>query len=176
MGPRRIFERLKLRYGSQATVIHTLRAMGVQIGERCRINTTGFGSEPWLVKIGNHVSIAQEVSFLTHGLTWVFRDTYESLTSFGAIEVKDNVQIGPRATIFPNVTIGPNAVVGACSVVTKDVPPNVVVAGSPARVISTLAEYEQKCVAGHIAIPVDREAARRVLEAHFWGKREGDGA
>lgn len=165
----RILQKLKLRYGSQSTVIGTLRAMGVRIGEGCRIYTTDFGGEPWLIKIGDRVCISNDVTFVNHGLNWPFQDKYESLTGFGPIEIKDNCQIGVRATILPFVTIGENSIVGACSVVTKSVPPNSVVAGNPARVISSLEDYEKKCVARHIDIPRDRDAARKVLEAHFWG-------
>ncbi len=169
MGMHRILQKLRLRYGSQSTVIRTLRQMGVRIGERCRIYTTNFGSEPWLIRIGDHVCISNDVTFVNHDLTWPFQDRYESLTSFGPIEIKDNCQIGVRVTILPHVTIGPNAIVGACSVVSKDVPPNTVVAGVPARPICTLEEYEQKCLQRHIDIPKDRGEARKVLEAHFWG-------
>lgn len=171
MGLRRIVRKLKLRYGSQDTVIRTLRAMGVRIGEGCRIYTTHFGSEPWLIRIGHRVCISNDVTFVNHGLTWPFQEKYESLTGFGVIEIRDNSQIGIRATILPNVTIGPNAVVGACSVVTKDIPPDTVVAGNPARPICTIEEYEQKCLARHIDIPKDPEAARKVLEDHFWRDR-----
>lgn len=170
----RFIQKLKLRYGSQATVIGTLRAMGVRIGEGCRIYTTDFGSEPWLIKIGDRVCISNDVTFVNHGLNWPFQEKYESLTGFGPIEIKDNCQIGVRATILPHVTIGPNSIVGACSVVTKSVPPDSVVAGNPARVVCTMEEYEKKCVARHIDIPLDREAARRVLEEHFWGEGGGD--
>jgi len=169
MGLKRLIEKLKLRYGSQETVARTLRGMGVQLGERCRIYTLNFGPEPWLIRIGNHVCIAPDVTFVNHGLNFVFQDKYESLTSFGKIDIRDNCQIGVRVTILPNVTIGPNAIVGACSVVTKDIPPNSVAVGNPARVICSLDDYEPRCVAGHIAIPNDREAARKVLEEHFWG-------
>lgn len=169
MGVRRLIQKLKLRYGSQTTVIRTLRAMGVRIGERCRIYTSNFGAEPWLVRIGNHVCVSNDVTFVCHGLTWPFQDRHDSLTSFGRIDIRDNCQIGVRATILPGVTIGPNALVGACSVVTKDVPPDSVVAGNPARVIGTMEEYERKCLASHIAIPDDPEGARRVLEEHLWG-------
>lgn len=169
MGLGRLIQKLKLRYGSQDTVIATLRGMGVRIGERCRIYTTNFGGEPYLIRIGNHVGIANDVTFVNHDLNWVFQDKYESLTSFGAIEIRDNCNIGVRATILPGVTIGPNSIVGACSVVTKDVPPNVVVAGNPARVICTIEEYEQKVLAKHIDIPKDRDSARAFLIKYFWG-------
>lgn len=109
------------------------------------------------------------MTFVNHDLNWPLQDKYESLTGFGPIEIRDNCQIGVRATILPHVTIGPNSIVGACSVVTKDVPPNTVVAGVPARVICTLEEYEQRCLARHIDIPKDREAARKVLVERFWG-------
>ena len=169
MGLRRLVQKLKLRYGSQETVIDTLRAMGVRIGKRCRIYTANFGTEPWLIRIGDHVCISNDVTFVNHDLNWPFQDKYDSLTGFGKIEIRDNCQIGVRATILPGVTIGPNAVVGACSVVTKDVPPDTVAAGNPARVICTIEEYEEKCLARHVDIPTDPRAAREVLERHFWG-------
>ena len=56
----------------------------------------------------------------------------------GPIRIGRNVWIGAHATILRNVTIGDGAVVAAGAVVTKDVPPNTVVAGVPARVIKTI--------------------------------------
>jgi acetyltransferase-like isoleucine patch superfamily enzyme len=169
MGLGRLIQKLKLRYGSQETVIRTLREMGVQVGERCRIYTSNFGGEPWLIRIGEHVCISNDVTFINHNLTWPLQDKYDSLTAFGTIEIRDNSQIGVNVTILPNVVIGPNSVVGAGSVVTKDVPPDTVVAGNPARPICTLAEFEEKCRARHIAIPDNPAEARTVLERHFWG-------
>ena len=58
--------------------------------------------------------------------------------------VKDGAQIGGGVTILPDVTIGEKAVVGGGSVVTKNVDPRTVVAGSPARLVMNLSEYETK--------------------------------
>lgn len=164
----RLTRKLRLRYGSQRTRTSVLRRMGVRIGEGCRIYTTNFGSEPWLIRIGNRVCISNDVTFVNHHLNWPFQEKYESLTGFDTIEIWDNCQIGVGALLLPGITIGPNSLVGAGSVVTKDVPPNSVAAGNPARVVCTMDEYEAKCRARHIAIPKDRRAARRMLEAHFW--------
>lgn len=166
---RDIIRKLKIRYGSEETVNRTLRGMGMRIGERCRIYTLRFPSEIWLIRVGNDVVISPDVTFVTHSANSVLQHKYESLTAFGCIDIRDNCYIGVNATIMPNVTIGPNAIVGACSVVTKDVPPGVVVAGNPARPICSLDEYEKKCVAKHIDVPLDRDALRKALERHFWG-------
>ncbi|EOB2211040.1 DapH/DapD/GlmU-related protein [Campylobacter upsaliensis] len=52
--------------------------------------------------------------------------------------IKDRVWIGINATICPGVTIGENAIIATGSVVTKDVPPNVIVGGNPAKILKTL--------------------------------------
>lgn len=84
------------------------------------------------IKIGSHVDIAQETIIWTLG-----HDVNDiNHTSIGAdTTISDYVWIGARSTIMPGVTIGKGAIVGTCSVVTKDVPENAIVAGVPARVI-----------------------------------------
>lgn len=59
----------------------------------------------------------------------------------GRVDIGNNVFIGASTIILPGVKIGDNSVVGANSTVCKDVPANVVVAGSPARIICTIKEY-----------------------------------
>jgi carbonic anhydrase/acetyltransferase-like protein (isoleucine patch superfamily) len=108
-----------------------------------------FGSEPYLVSIGKHVTISTNVSFITHdGGTWVFRDQprYRRVIKYGRIVIHDNCFIGARAIIMPGVSIGPNAVVAAGSIVTKNVPPNSVVAGVPAKFLSTVEEYAENAL------------------------------
>lgn len=165
----RLYRKQVLRFGSERAVLRTLRRMGVRVGEHSHVYTLNWPPEPWLIRIGDHVTIANDVTFVTHNLNRIFQDKHESLTGFGCIDIKDYVQIGVNTTILPNVTIGPRSVVGAGSVVTKDVPPNSVAAGNPAKVICGIDEYEQKCIDAHIDVPLDRKAMRRVLEAHFWG-------
>jgi Serine acetyltransferase len=62
----------------------------------------------------------------------------------GCIEIMDNVFIGSGTTILGNVRIGPNAIVAAGSVVNKDVPPNSIVGGVPAKVIGKFSDLYEK--------------------------------
>jgi len=129
------------------TIAEYFRKQGAQVGEGCFIVPTDLGTEPYLVKIGNHVAIAAEVTFVTHdGAAWVFRDEVPDLQVFGPIVIEDNCIVGIRATIFPNVRIGANSVVGAGSVVISDVPPNSIVMGVPARAFGSLERYREKCL------------------------------
>ncbi|MCH7953659.1 MAG: acyltransferase [Chloroflexi bacterium] len=121
---------------------------GLKLGRDVRImGKPDFGGEPYLITIGDHVTVSTHVEFVTHdGATWVFRDRpeYEGLQRFGAIEIGNNCFIGTRSIILPGVRIGKNCVVGAGSVVTRSVPKDTVVAGVPAHVICTYDEYVQR--------------------------------
>jgi acetyltransferase-like isoleucine patch superfamily enzyme len=127
------------------------RQAGLSIASDCRLHDLPeFGSEPYLITIGRRVSISTEVVFITHdGGTVVFRNDprYQHVIKYGRITIRDNCMIGSRATILPGVTIGPNAVVGACSLVGRNVPPNTVVSGNPARVVMGLEAYAEWCLA-----------------------------
>ncbi|MFA6805456.1 MAG: DapH/DapD/GlmU-related protein [Candidatus Methanomethylophilaceae archaeon] len=88
------------------------------------------------ITIGNDVKFGPFVKILTtnHPLDPNDRTTLIS----DHVVIKDNAWIGANTTILPGITIGRNSVVGAGSVVTKDVPDNVAVAGNPARKIRDL--------------------------------------
>ncbi len=155
------------------------RELGVRVGENCRIFDNPrsiFGSEPWLVKLGNNIAIAQGVRFLCHDggvscLRNMNPEKYADKDFFAPIVVGDNVFIGMYTLIMPGVTIGDNCIIGAHSVVTKDVPSNTVVAGVPARQIKTIQEYEEKvCARGVVPTKnMSIEEKRKYLQENFPG-------
>ena len=110
------------------------------IGRRCKISSHTF--------ICEGVSIEDEV-FIGHGVTFT-NDIYpRAATATGALQsasdwkveptlVKKGASIGSGATILCNIVVGERAIVGAGAVVTRNVPPGVIVAGNPARVLRSI--------------------------------------
>lgn len=138
---------LRKRRYTPFTMAQYLRTLGAQIGERCYIVPTDLGTEPYLVKIGDHVAIATGVNFHTHdGGVWVLRGECPDLQVFGPIVIEDNCIIGPGSNLMPNIRIGPNSVVAPNSVVMTDVPPNSIVMGVPARPFGSMEKYRQRCL------------------------------
>ena len=136
-----LFKKMSNVIKSKKHPIEYARKIGVRVGDNCRLLSTNFGSEPWLIEIGDHVEITGGVHFITHGgATWVIRDNERAkdVIKYGKIVIKDNCFIGLGSIILPGVTIGPNSIVAAGSVVTKDVEPDSVVAGNPAKKVSSV--------------------------------------
>ena len=139
------------RYKCYKNPISYYRRLGVVMGERCEIRGgVNFGSEPYLIRIGDHVRINSGVQLITHdGGTWVLREyaqveNRENITLFKRISIGNNVHIGSGAMIMPGVTIGNNCIIGCGAIVTKNIPDNTVAVGIPARVIETIDEYFKK--------------------------------
>lgn len=148
------------------TLVEEAIRLGVKIGKNPRIvGTTCWGSEPFLIEIGNDVCISSNVTFLTHDGSIhscrPFYDYGEKIYKFGRIIIGDNCFIGCNSTILPNVTIGNNCVVGAGSVVTKSIPDGEVWAGNPAKFITTIEKLAQK-VKKHSDTPEMHEMAELV--------------
>ena len=106
----------------------------VKIGNNTRIEGSVY--IPPLTVIGNNVFIAPGATFTN--------DPYPMSPKMIGVTVEDGAIIAARAVIKPGITIGKNAVVGMGAVVTKDVPPETVVIGNPARVKYTREEYNKK--------------------------------
>ena len=104
-----------------------------------------WGTEPWLITLGNNVHITDGVKFIAHdGATLLFRKEIPDLEITKPITVGDDVYIGNNVLVLPGVKIGNKVIVGAGAVVTKDIPDNSVAVGVPARVIKTADEYLEK--------------------------------
>ena len=112
------------------------------------IGGANFGSEPYLITIGDDTTVSFDCAFVTHdAATRVIRnlpDQNKETVIYGPITIGKNCFIGCRTVILPNVTIGDNCIIGAGSIVNKDIPSNTVAAGSPCKVICTLEEYIEK--------------------------------
>ncbi|MGQ9588485.1 MAG: acyltransferase [Thermoplasmata archaeon] len=103
---------------------------GVTIGDRCKIEAYAF--IPSGVTIEDEVFVGPHACFTNDRVPKAVGD-WEVVPTL----VKKGASIGANATIICGVTIGENALVGAGAVVTKDVPPNAIVVGCPARVVGS---------------------------------------
>lgn len=117
---------------------------GGKLGSNFRGNGVFPNGEPYLVEIGDNVTIASGTHWVTHDNS-VIKLGIDATDYFGKIKIGNNCFIGTNVTLLPGVTLGDNTIVGASSVVTKSFPDgNVVIAGNPARVICTVDQFREK--------------------------------
>jgi maltose O-acetyltransferase len=115
-------------------------ALGMRVGHDCSIQPglVVDVSHCWLIDIGDRVTLAPQVYLLAHDAS-TFRHT--GYARVGRVTIGNDAFIGARALIMPGVSIGEGSIVGAGSVVVRSIPPGVVAAGNPARVICTVEDY-----------------------------------
>lgn len=136
----RIINRL-LGRNKQQDEIEALRQRGVKVGENVDIiNSHIEFCHGFLVSIGNNVTITN-AAILAHDASTKKSIGYSKV---GRVDIGDDVFIGYGAIVLPNTRIGSKVIVGAGTVVAKDVPDNVVIAGNPFRVICTFDEYIER--------------------------------
>jgi acetyltransferase-like isoleucine patch superfamily enzyme len=160
------------------------RRQGVRAADGVNLyGELSFGSEPWLVSIGARTEVTNGVSFITHdGSIRVLQTGPHApadpsrLNRYGAITVGENCFIGTRAVIVPGVDIGDHCIVGAAAVVTRDVQSGHIVAGNPARVVGTVADFALKVEKESIDIPHhwdDLDDWRHMVEEKVWARHGG---
>jgi acetyltransferase-like isoleucine patch superfamily enzyme len=116
---------------------------GAEIGENTFLGPNVYldvNHKPGKVVIGDNCFITRNCTVLVHSDVWMGGplERWKDIGGeriFGDVTIEDNVFIGVHSVVMPGVTIGRNAVVGAMSLVTKDVPPNTIVGGVPAKEI-----------------------------------------
>jgi acetyltransferase-like isoleucine patch superfamily enzyme len=127
--------------------VRYFRSQGVEIGEGVEIfgaNLFTFGSEPYLISIGNHVTISHYVDFITHdGGLRVARAQYPDAYLYGRIRIEDHCFLGAHSVFLPGATVGAGSIIGTGSIVTGKIPPGVVAIGAPAKPIKGVEEYIQ---------------------------------
>ncbi len=147
-----------VKLGKNVTLAEFINLYGCSVGDNTRIGTfveiqknAHIGKN---CKIQSHTFICEGVTlednvFVGHSVTFI-NDTYPRATNAdGVVQtegdwqvaptiVKKGASIGSGSTILGNVTIGENAIIGAGSVVTKDVPPDTIVAGNPAKILRSI--------------------------------------
>ena len=96
----------------------------------------------FLTSIGDNCVLAPDVRFLNHDASLFL---FAGIARIGRIDIKENCFIGAGSTLLPGITIGPDAIVGANSVVTKNVEPDTIVAGNPAKPLKKTSEYIALC-------------------------------
>ncbi len=160
-----LFEYNNLRPSAQEEKQKLLKKMFAKIGENCYLETpfyanwggknihmgdnvyTNFGVtfvDDTDIFIGNNVMIAPNV-ILSTGTHPVDIELRRKVAQFNLpITIKDNVWIGASAIIMPGVTIGENSIIGAGSIVTKDIPKNVIAVGNPCKVMREINENDRK--------------------------------
>lgn len=153
---KKIKKRLYPNSYSSERYVDYLREQGAKIGAGTFFYTpethpVDESSLPFL-EMGCNCRVTKDAYILLHDYSYaVLRPTHhEMLRKSGTVKIGNNVFIGTRATILVNTEIGDNCIIGAGSVVSGRFGSNLVIAGNPARVISTLDEYYAKLKANFV--------------------------
>jgi len=115
----------------------------IEVGENFYANMNLVILDGAKVTIGDNAFIAPNVGLYTAGHPLDAERRNQGLEYALPITIGNNVWIGAAVSVMPGVTIGDGCVIGAGSIVTKDLPPNVLAAGNPCRVIREITEADK---------------------------------
>lgn len=134
----------KLLGNDKEVMSRFFRKYGVKIGGGCNIGCNILGPEPYLIEIGDNVTIAYEVKLITHDNS-VSKVCNEKSDFYGKIIIGNDCFVGARSTVLYGVTLANRIIVAAGSVVTKSfLEEGIIIAGNPAKIIGTWDELAQK--------------------------------
>lgn len=175
---RKIYRYLYKVIVGKISPIRYARKIGVNFTTKVHIyGNVQWGTEPWIITLGENVYITDGVKFITHdGGTLLFRHQIPDLEITKPISVGNNVYIGNDVILLPGVNIGDNVIIGAGSVVTKNISSNTVVAGVPAKSIKSYDEYLTKIQSEsiHLGILKGEEKDKALREYyHYSGNSKG---
>ena len=133
-----------LRIVGEGYINDFFRKNGMSTGEDCHIYSNILPAEPYLVSIGDNVTISSEVIFVTHDNSIIkINPLWPNI--FGFINIGNNCFIGQRATIMYGVSLANNIIVASGSVVTHSFEEErIIIAGNPARKIGTWESMEER--------------------------------
>lgn len=115
----------------------------IEVGENFYANHDCVMLDPAKIIFGDNVFIAPQCGFYTAGHPLDTNERNSGLEYAYPIKVGNNVWFGGHVSVMPGVTIGDNVVIGAGSVVTKDIPSNVLVVGNPCKVLRKITEKDK---------------------------------
>ena len=152
-------------------IIERLRSKGVQIGKGCRIYTTEFSTEPFLVTIGDNVAISGSAKILTHnGAARLLKARRPMIQSFGKVDIESDCFIGENVIILPGTRIGRGSIIGAGAVVRGRIPENSLVVGNPAQIVGSASLFLERLDKSSDTLDtfgLDEQTRRAIILAHF---------
>lgn len=155
----------------QKIYIDICKSRGLKVGKNVIfIDTPDFGSEPYLIQIGDRTKITAGCRFINHdGAMYVIRsmEKYADARNFGRIKIGENCFVGNNCTFLPGSQMGNNCILGAGSVLNSSMPDNSVYAGVPAKFICTIEEYGDKALSNNVLYPRELEQNRPLLDEYI---------
>jgi acetyltransferase-like isoleucine patch superfamily enzyme len=147
--------------------IFVCKNQGMKIAKDVKIfERVYFGSEPFLIEIGDKTQIAGGTRFINHGgTTKTLRRLkgFEDARIFGRIKIGKNCTIGSNCIIQQDVEIGDNCILGASSVLSHSMPPNSVFSGNPAKFVCSVEQYAETILENNSLYPRELEKNKKTL-------------
>ncbi len=139
----KFFRKILKKQSADQIEMNYLRSQGLIVGKNFNSYTPyPFDSGwPWLITVGDNVTFSTNVKILAHDAS---TNKVKAHTKIGTVTIGNNVFLGHNVTVCCNTRIGNNVVIGAGSVITKDIPDDVVAAGNPAKIICSIKDFEKK--------------------------------